>query len=225
MAHSDDGAVEFENVALDSEIRAVDSDDGTVIVSMGCGWISLVRVSRCFSYVACCSYTGEFTCFSGISFTVMVVVGDSRVVSLSDFELSSNKIITRSSELPTKIWHIYLPSVGLKCYFGAVLWFNINVVKVLKNSRGFTKWHFNAFPQHCGREEGFSKTVTVEDLNQRGEHMQQYCRDITRKEGVKRSLISSMWGKDLVLLTPLFKGTVPVFWGGWYRFNTNIIIK
>ena len=38
-----------------------------------------------------------------------------------------------------------------------------------------------------------------------GEHMQAYCRSISRKNGVKRSLISSMWGKDLVILTPLFE--------------------
>ena len=38
-----------------------------------------------------------------------------------------------------------------------------------------------------------------------GEQMQEYCRGIYRKEGVKKSLISSMFGKDLVIMTPLFK--------------------
>ena len=57
--------------------------------------------------------------------------------------------------------------------------------------------HFSEFPPIFKNTE-----ITMADI---GEHMQEYCRDITRKEAVKRSLISSMWGKDLVILTPLFK--------------------
>ena len=42
----------------------------------------------------------------------------------------------------------------------------------------------------------------MEDI---GEHMQAYCRSITRKVGVKRSLISSMHVKGQLILTPLLK--------------------
>ena len=35
--------------------------------------------------------------------------------------------------------------------------------------------------------------------------MQEYCHSITRKTGLKRSLISSMHGKDMVILTPFFQ--------------------
>lgn len=35
--------------------------------------------------------------------------------------------------------------------------------------------------------------------------MQSYCRSITRKVGVKRSLINSMFAKDQLILTPLLK--------------------
>ena len=38
-----------------------------------------------------------------------------------------------------------------------------------------------------------------------GEHMQEYCRSITRKTGIKRSLISSMFGKGIVIMSPLFE--------------------
>ena len=38
-----------------------------------------------------------------------------------------------------------------------------------------------------------------------GEHMQAFCRKTTRRVGVNRSLISSMWGERIVTLTPLFK--------------------
>ena len=38
-----------------------------------------------------------------------------------------------------------------------------------------------------------------------GSHMQQFAQDIGRKTGVKRSLISSMSGKGIVILTPLFQ--------------------
>merc|ERR1712240_156212 len=34
--------------------------------------------------------------------------------------------------------------------------------------------------------------------------MQEYCRSIMRTNGVARSLITSMWGKGIVILTPLF---------------------
>ena len=38
-----------------------------------------------------------------------------------------------------------------------------------------------------------------------GKHMQRYCKMIGRNKGVDRSLISSMFGSGLVMLTPLFK--------------------
>jgi hypothetical protein len=38
-----------------------------------------------------------------------------------------------------------------------------------------------------------------------GEHMQEFCRKTTRRCGVKRSLISSMYGEGVVIMTPLFK--------------------
>ena len=38
-----------------------------------------------------------------------------------------------------------------------------------------------------------------------GEHMQAYCRGIGRKNCVKRSLVSSMKGNGILLLTPLLK--------------------
>ena len=44
--------------------------------------------------------------------------------------------------------------------------------------------------------------ITMADI---GEHMQAYCRSITRKVGVKRSLIGSMHAKGILLLTPLLK--------------------
>ena len=43
------------------------------------------------------------------------------------------------------------------------------------------------------------------DLTDIGSHMQRYCKMIGRSKGVDRSLISSMFGKGLVILTPLFK--------------------
>ena len=49
--------------------------------------------------------------------------------------------------------------------------------------------------------------ITIADI---GEHMQEYCRSITRKTGVKRSLISSMKGEGIIILTPLLK---------WYLDN------
>ena len=44
--------------------------------------------------------------------------------------------------------------------------------------------------------------ITISDI---GEHMQQYCLSVERKTGVKRSLIGSMFGKNILLLTPLVK--------------------
>ena len=48
-----------------------------------------------------------------------------------------------------------------------------------------------------------------------GEHMQECSRSITRKTGVKRSLISSMKGKGIIILTPLLK---------WYLENGLVVI-
>ena len=42
-------------------------------------------------------------------------------------------------------------------------------------------------------------------ISEIGEHMQAYCRSITRENGVERSLISSMKGKGIVIMTPLFQ--------------------
>ena len=44
--------------------------------------------------------------------------------------------------------------------------------------------------------------ITIADI---GEHMQEFCRKTTRRTGVKRSLISSMWGEGIVTLSPLLK--------------------
>ena len=42
-------------------------------------------------------------------------------------------------------------------------------------------------------------------ISEIGEHMQAFCRSITRSKGVERSLISSMKGKGIVIMTPLFQ--------------------
>ena len=44
--------------------------------------------------------------------------------------------------------------------------------------------------------------ITIADI---GQHMQEYCRKFTRKTGVKRALIGSMFANDILLLTPLLK--------------------
>ena len=44
--------------------------------------------------------------------------------------------------------------------------------------------------------------IKLEDI---GDHMLEHCRKINRKVGVKKSLISSMWAKNLIILTPLLK--------------------
>ena len=44
--------------------------------------------------------------------------------------------------------------------------------------------------------------ITMQDI---GEHMQEYARSIQREKGVDRSLISSMHGEGIVILTPLFE--------------------
>ena len=53
--------------------------------------------------------------------------------------------------------------------------------------------------------------ITMNDI---GEHMQEYCRSITRTYGVKRSLISSMQGTGIILITPLLK---------WYLDNGLVV--
>ena len=57
--------------------------------------------------------------------------------------------------------------------------------------------HFSEFPPIFKNVE-----IKLDDI---GSHMQQFARDIGRKTGVKRSLISSMFGKGIVILTPLFQ--------------------
>ena len=44
--------------------------------------------------------------------------------------------------------------------------------------------------------------ITIADI---GDHMQAYCRSITRRKGVARSLIISMHAEGILLLTPLLK--------------------
>ena len=44
--------------------------------------------------------------------------------------------------------------------------------------------------------------ITLADI---GEHMQSYCGSITRKVGVKRSLVGSMHAKGKLIITPLLK--------------------
>ena len=44
--------------------------------------------------------------------------------------------------------------------------------------------------------------ITIADI---GDHMQAYCRSITRSKGVDRSLISSMHAQGILFLTPLLK--------------------
>ena len=51
-------------------------------------------------------------------------------------------------------------------------------------------------------------------LNDIGDHMKSFCEQNGRKTGVKRSLISSMHGKEIVLLTPLLK---------WYLDNGLVV--
>ena len=55
-----------------------------------------------------------------------------------------------------------------------------------------------------------------------GEHMQAYCRSIGRKSCVKRSLISSMKGENILLLSPLLKKYLEM---GLVVTNTEYIIE
>ena len=55
--------------------------------------------------------------------------------------------------------------------------------------------------------------ITIADI---GDHMQEYCRKIARRTGVKRSLISSMKGKGILILTPLLK---------WYLDNNLVVTR
>ena len=57
--------------------------------------------------------------------------------------------------------------------------------------------YFSEFPPIFKNTE-----ITLADI---GDHMQAYCRSISRKKGVARSLISSMHAKGILLLTPLLK--------------------
>ena len=56
---------------------------------------------------------------------------------------------------------------------------------------------FNEFPP-------IFKNVEI-PISEIGEHMQAFCRSIQREKGVERSLISSMHGKGIVIMTPLFQ--------------------
>ena len=55
--------------------------------------------------------------------------------------------------------------------------------------------------------------IKIDDI---GEHMQEYCQSIGRKTGVKRSLISSMKGEGMLILTPLLK---------WYLDNGLVVTR
>ena len=57
--------------------------------------------------------------------------------------------------------------------------------------------YFSEFPPIFKNAE-----IKLEDV---GEHMQKHCEKLGRKRGVKRSLISSMRGDGIILLTPLLK--------------------
>ncbi len=57
--------------------------------------------------------------------------------------------------------------------------------------------HFSEFPVIFKNSE-----ITLADI---GPHMQEYCRSITRKTGVSKSLISSMKGDGIIIATPLFE--------------------
>ena len=54
-------------------------------------------------------------------------------------------------------------------------------------------------------------SIEIKDI---GETMQDYCKSIGRKIGVKRSLISSMKGEGIIILTPLLK---------WYLENGLVV--
>ena len=59
------------------------------------------------------------------------------------------------------------------------------------------KGFFSQFPPIFKNTE-----ITMNDV---GEHMQEYARSIGRQKGVEKSLISSMHGDGIVILTPLFE--------------------
>ena len=44
--------------------------------------------------------------------------------------------------------------------------------------------------------------IKLDDI---GDHMKSFCEQNGRKTGIKRSLISSMHGKEVIVLTPLLK--------------------
>ena len=54
-------------------------------------------------------------------------------------------------------------------------------------------------------------SIEIKDI---GETMLTYCESIGRKTGVKRSLISSMHGKGIIVLTPLLQ---------WYLENGLVV--
>ena len=67
------------------------------------------------------------------------------------------------------------------------------IVKVSLYVPDHLKSYFEDFPP-------LFKNQKIE-FNDIGEHMQEYCRSITRRTGVKRSLISSMKGKEVIIYT------------------------
>ena len=71
------------------------------------------------------------------------------------------------------------------------------IVKVSLHVPDHLKSYFEDFPP-------LFKNHKIE-FNDIGEHMKQFCRTIGRTKGVDRSLISSMKGEGMVMLTPLFK--------------------
>ena len=72
---------------------------------------------------------------------------------------------------------------------------------------GFVKIDYHVHPDDYEKFSEFPPIfknceITLDDI---GEHMQAYCRSITRKVGVTRSLISSMHAEGQLILTPLLK--------------------
>ena len=71
------------------------------------------------------------------------------------------------------------------------------------------KEYFSEFPPLFKNTE-----IKFKDI---GDHMQEYAKSIGRTKGVKRSLISSMFGTDMVMVTTLFKEYIK-----WGLICTNI---
>ena len=81
---------------------------------------------------------------------------------------------------------------------------------------GFVKCYIH-IPDHLNDQFSEYPLIfknTEIDIKDIGEPMQAYCGSIVRKNGVKKSLISSMHGKGIIILTPLLK---------WYLKNGLVV--